>query len=975
MAPPSKYTVEQQQFIKLWMPEFLIKKAGKNLDNFWPRMKAQYLSEWPEELELGLPLQQVSADSNAAPMVKLTKEEQARLDATLEARFNQLRNSFFNAFKKIREQRGGVSKSSSSLASILFKARPKGRRRHQVLEVYQKAYQPTVKAALKASEYDVLNEASQCRDEDGEWVDDDDDSAKMKRLKEAQSKQMSTWRRVVQAAWDAELQEVKEKVRQMAKTEVVKQTDTVGGADDVERTPEEYQTSIEESLQVTDMFLKEFGRMTGWMGTLIYGGPMPEQKGELVIQTVSFGTTPGPSGLNFAKWHPKWKKGVTNPFFAFLRQAIPTNVRIARGIFTRDDNNNDRQGKESDAEKAPDPAESDAADSDAEGPVKQKKQAKKTKTTPERAPHRADTATEAPARKSKTAQKTNTTPEVVDVTAKPPKPKPRAKTAASKLALVVRSAKPGPAAGAQEAAELADTPSFAPDEVTSLTAPMDFIIPPAGRDNVDLMPFSDLSGASNEASTDPMGFQQYYSPSHNTGGTAYGAPRAFTFSGGGEFDRSNSDYTGDLHFDGFGGDAESSVGGALTAHYHYPASQSVAGVSTQYTFPLTPMQEEMSDFEALRARSAEPSLFSYLVAPAATRPLPRRKSSSSPATTPFEFGRDGRYRLNGPFGPSVSTPVTPTVPTRAAPAATPTPPPPSLTHCSAASSTPRTPAVMATLPTPALARHPPTLTTPNRLSSTPVRSSPLAGPPLHAVARDTTPPPASLPPCLRPSPQRQGSSVGPSASPAAGASTPPSPPVFLQSRPMANQPKAAKVAPSPGTIAKRMEKARSAKKVSVSKAKKKKMVAVGAKAAVAKNSTVGVGATNGSGSAGDRVEEAPEVQAETPPVLIYSVTNNNGRRLQEEAAVNVQNKKAAAARKAENMRHHNPDGDTPLFVTHGRRSIQAPSNRGDVLTLKQRNELLAEKTRQADEKLENEFKKRKAATEENMALTKRVKRG
>jgi hypothetical protein len=111
-----------------------------------------------------------------------------------------------------------------------------------VLELYQKAYQPRVKAALKASEYDVLNEASQCRDEDGEWVDDDDDSAKMKRLKEARSKRMSTWRRVVQAAWDAEPEEVKEEVRQMAKTEGMKQTDTVGGVDDVERTPEEYQT-------------------------------------------------------------------------------------------------------------------------------------------------------------------------------------------------------------------------------------------------------------------------------------------------------------------------------------------------------------------------------------------------------------------------------------------------------------------------------------------------------------------------------------------------------------------------------------------------------------------------------------------------------------------------------------------------------------------------------------------------------------
>jgi hypothetical protein len=167
-----------------------------------------------------------------------------------------------------------------------------------------------------------------------------------------------------------------------------------------------------------------------------------------------------------------------------------TSARIARGIFTGDDDD-ELKGEESDAERAPDPADSDAAHSDAEVPVKKSKKSKNTKKSSERAPDPADPATEAPAKKSKPPKKTNVTPEVVaevDVTAKPPRrPKPKAKTAASKLAPVVRSLQPGPAAvrlvyfiwerdfnvlqAAQEAADVADTPSFAADDVLSLTAP------------------------------------------------------------------------------------------------------------------------------------------------------------------------------------------------------------------------------------------------------------------------------------------------------------------------------------------------------------------------------------------------------------------------------------------------------------------------------------------------------------------------
>ncbi|KAJ6524922.1 hypothetical protein DFH09DRAFT_1372085 [Mycena vulgaris] len=337
MAPPSKNTQEEQDFIKLWMPEFLLRKGRKELEDFWPKMRAAYLSEWPEELRLKLPLQQVVHDPNAEKPPPLTDKQRDRLDAALTERFKKLRNSFYNAYAKIRNQRGGVSRSPVSLAAMLFKARPKTKRRHQVLEVYQMVYKDKIKVALKKSEFDQLNEAAQCRDEDGEWIDDDDKS-KMQRVKDARRTRMQIQRRVVQEQWDAEGDAVREKMREMAQKEVVVPVQEEGEAENgktKERAPEAYQMSIDESGPVAEMFLAEFHRMTGWMGVLVYGGPVPRAGGELGVKSVCFGHTP--AGLDFQRFHPHWKKGITTPLFRFLRQAIPREVRLSRGIFTGED--------------------------------------------------------------------------------------------------------------------------------------------------------------------------------------------------------------------------------------------------------------------------------------------------------------------------------------------------------------------------------------------------------------------------------------------------------------------------------------------------------------------------------------------------------------------------------------------------------------------------------------------------------------
>ncbi|KAJ7120864.1 hypothetical protein C8R44DRAFT_877189 [Mycena epipterygia] len=87
-------------------------------------------------------------------------------------------------------------------------------------------------------------------------------------------------------------------------------------------------------------------------------------------------------------------------------------------------------------------------------------------------------------------------------------------------------------------------------------------------------------------------------------------------------------------------------------------------------------------------------------------------------------------------------------------------------------------------------------------------------------------------------------------------------------------------------------------------------------------------------------------------------------------------KEDAQARKAANLRVFNPDGPSELFITSGRpqRTIYEPTNRGAVLSLKQRSDALVAKAQAEDDALMKALatgKKRGAATQENRAPAKR----
>ncbi|KAJ6523895.1 hypothetical protein DFH09DRAFT_1419135 [Mycena vulgaris] len=669
MAPPHKNTPEQQQFIEFWMTEFLQMKAVKELDNFWLKMQSAYLSEWPEETVLGLRVQEVNPDPNA----ELSRE---RLDKALGVRISQLHNSFFNAYAKIRNQRGGVGQSSVSLAAQLFKARPKGRRRHQTLEVYQKVHKIKVQEALKKSEYDTLNEASQCRDEDGEWIDDDDDKVKMKRVASARSTRMK----------------VQDKIREMAKREVLEPPNEEGV--NGERSPEQYQMSIDEIPQVATMFLSEFHRMTGWMGVLVTGGPVPRAQGELGAKIVSFGV--GPGALGFDKWHSNWKKAVTTPLFKFLRQAISREVRLSRVIFTGEDDDTAKEPEEVDGEAAVNNAQKKKKKSkDVIAPRERTAPAASTPTA-SATPEPAASGTPAPAASAMPAPAASIKP------ARRPKSKktPKLKASLTKATL--------PATTSADPSEVATVAFGSPAQMTAVEL----------RVAADPSQASQMELEGGDFVTTNFGSDGFSFDARESGGGQFGAAdfvaRDFDGAdfggadfGGAEFELFESGFS--AADNGFSENGVSPSRSNFSSTNHSPSSfgmpSTLSGRQEVFTFPqafgtaglgTAPQQlVETGDFERahtlLFGAGAGLSLFSAgqssftagqssfaagksafgeggsfggggsLFQPSQPRPTPRpRSTSSGSSSSSFSFERPGQYRSSYHFNSAGATGTSPT---------------------------------------------------------------------------------------------------------------------------------------------------------------------------------------------------------------------------------------------------------------------------------------------------------------------------
>ncbi|KAJ7827916.1 hypothetical protein B0H13DRAFT_1917401 [Mycena leptocephala] len=171
------------------MSEFLVKKASKRLDEFWDKMIEVFFADFPEEVAL-------------EPARQLTKEEKDAL--SLAIRPEQSNSITPSTTDTRRSSKRGVESAVPPLLSL----RPSLKRA------------PNVNAATKFWRLPEGIQGHLC-DDDGDWIDDNDDEIKVKRISAARRQRMKVHRRVVQELWDNEDESVKERIRERAKQEVV----------------------------------------------------------------------------------------------------------------------------------------------------------------------------------------------------------------------------------------------------------------------------------------------------------------------------------------------------------------------------------------------------------------------------------------------------------------------------------------------------------------------------------------------------------------------------------------------------------------------------------------------------------------------------------------------------------------------------------------------------------------------------------
>ncbi|KAJ6489323.1 hypothetical protein C8R47DRAFT_1196127 [Mycena vitilis] len=185
--------------------------------------------------------------------------------------------------------------------------------------------------------HDSLNEAAVAKAQGTAWVDDDD-AVQVARVKELARARLALRTRVVKALFAQASDEELAAIAQLMEQE--KAGDIVGCEEDgdmVNRSPAEYQASIDESWLVVKRFRTVLAEMTGWYGFTMWGGPNPSLGGELSMKSFSYGLTP--AGNDFEAAHAKFEEGLVLPYQIFLSRH-PGERIISRQVETQTESRN-----------------------------------------------------------------------------------------------------------------------------------------------------------------------------------------------------------------------------------------------------------------------------------------------------------------------------------------------------------------------------------------------------------------------------------------------------------------------------------------------------------------------------------------------------------------------------------------------------------------------------------------------------------
>ncbi|KAJ7617563.1 hypothetical protein B0H17DRAFT_1220106 [Mycena rosella] len=321
MAPKPWTNEEQYQWLHTHVGKYLDSKVTGDQINFFVKLDETWFSKWPAEEACELPARESGSD--------LTDVQEEQLGKYIERRKKQLREWFRNHTQKARGSGDKPAKKddTQSLAATLWKVDER-HRDPQLIELWHKKYPEKGKAALEAAGYYAKHAG------DIDWVGQKGAMGPLgikEKMKQQSSARMAMWRRVTIAVFAGESDKVKD---EMAEELRRFQAAKLEGKGPEQRTPESAQLSLDQLEAIVRRLHMLIAEKTGWVGISLFGGPTPNDGGNLNFTLLSSGVTP--AGNNFPDSHPNREQDVGKRFSEWLRRCFSRAERDAMALQSSD---------------------------------------------------------------------------------------------------------------------------------------------------------------------------------------------------------------------------------------------------------------------------------------------------------------------------------------------------------------------------------------------------------------------------------------------------------------------------------------------------------------------------------------------------------------------------------------------------------------------------------------------------------------
>ncbi|KAF8140686.1 hypothetical protein K438DRAFT_2116438 [Mycena galopus ATCC 62051] len=338
----SKLPQEKLDYLESHWTGFLEKKTNRT--SFWSKVEKGWFAKWPVETTLGLPVIDTTASIEASALSDAQKTEigaaQSKISGVRAAVsllgsgldtqiLRQQIRSWYNN-KNQKEKRILNSEGSAAVTSqvkeLLATVSRRRTRKLQKEEVWEKRHPDELMDAMKEDGFQEMMGVSE---------DDETMEERKERISNGRKAQLKlrkkTRARLFQEA-STEEQNIVEEIYANQKTE---KSVKPGKAE----TPEDFQQGLNMLPPLVKQFHEVIHDLTGWVGSTLLVGPVPEEEGKIGTQ----------SGQTLDQAHIGWDDHVIKPLQQFGKAVFDHDTRRARALH-REESEEPEGGADDEAE-------------------------------------------------------------------------------------------------------------------------------------------------------------------------------------------------------------------------------------------------------------------------------------------------------------------------------------------------------------------------------------------------------------------------------------------------------------------------------------------------------------------------------------------------------------------------------------------------------------------------------------------------